>query len=180
VRSAARCGDHLLARRRVAPPHQGAAVGVRTPPLGPGSARRRRPGQVIVISGTPGADGVAARRGTAQTVRRAARRRRSLLSRAGRGDLRDHRTKWAGKTTAFNLISGVLRPTRGTVYLRGRKISDLPAYRRAALGVGRTFQTPNVFPDLTVLENVMVGLHRLTTTSLTRARLGLGRRAVKQ
>src|SRR5437899_2839010 len=82
----------------------------------------------------------------------------------------------AGKTTAFNLISGVLRPTRGTVYLRGRKISDLPAYRRAALGVGRTFQTPNVFPDLTVLENVMVGLHRLTTTSFTRARLGLGRR----
>ena len=82
----------------------------------------------------------------------------------------------AGKTTAFNLISGVLRPTRGTVYLRGRKISDLPAYRRAALGVGRTFQTPNVFPDLTVLENVMVGLHRLTTTSFTRAMLGLGRR----
>src|SRR2546426_27826 len=82
----------------------------------------------------------------------------------------------AGKTTVFNLISGLLRPTRGAVYLRGRKVSDLPAYETAALGVGRTFQTPKVFADLTVLENVMVGLHRLTTTSFTAAMFGLGAR----
>ena len=82
----------------------------------------------------------------------------------------------AGKTTVFNLISGLLRPSRGAVYLRGRKVSDLPAYETAALGVGRTFQTPKVFADLTVLENVMVGLHRLTTTSFTAAMFGLGAR----
>jgi branched-chain amino acid transport system permease protein len=82
----------------------------------------------------------------------------------------------AGKTTAFNLISGMLRPNRGAVYLRGLKISDLPAFRIAALGVARTFQTPKVFPDLTVLENVMIGLHRTSRTGFVGAMLGLGRR----
>lgn len=82
----------------------------------------------------------------------------------------------AGKTTAFNLISGLLRPTRGEVYLEGRKVSHLPAYRIAALGVARTFQTPKVFADLTVLENAMVGLHRRLRTGFVSAILGLGRR----
>jgi len=82
----------------------------------------------------------------------------------------------AGKTTAFNLISGVLWPTRGTITLRGQVLTHLPPYRIAALGVARTFQTPKIFPDLTVLENVMVGLHRQTTTGFMGAMLGLGRR----
>ncbi len=82
----------------------------------------------------------------------------------------------AGKTTAFNLISGVLRPTGGTITLRGQALSHLPAYHIAALGVARTFQTPKIFADLTVMENVMVGLHRQTTTGFVRAMLGLGRR----
>jgi len=82
----------------------------------------------------------------------------------------------AGKTTAFNLISGVLRPTRGVVRLRGAVVTHLPPYRIAALGVGRTFQTPKVFGDLTVLENVMVGLHRRTGAEFFWAMLGLGRR----
>lgn len=81
----------------------------------------------------------------------------------------------AGKTTAFNLISGVLRPTRGVVRLRGDVVTHLPPYRIAALGVGRTFQTPKVFGDLTVLENVMAGLHRRTGSEFLWAMLGLGR-----
>ena len=82
----------------------------------------------------------------------------------------------AGKTTAFNLISGVLRPTRGLIYFRGQKVSHLPPYHVATLGVARTFQTPKLFAELTVLENVMVGLHRGTRTGFVQAMLGLGRR----
>lgn len=82
----------------------------------------------------------------------------------------------AGKTTAFNLISGVLRPTRGAVSWRGRPISDLAPYRIAALGVARTFQTPKIFADLSVLENVMVGLHRGLRTGFLGSMLGLGHR----
>jgi branched-chain amino acid transport system permease protein len=66
----------------------------------------------------------------------------------------------AGKTTAFNLISGVLHPTAGAIALAGQRIDGLPAYRIAAAGVARTFQTPRVFADLSVLDNVLVGMHR--------------------
>src|SRR5690349_14509182 len=59
----------------------------------------------------------------------------------------------AGKTTLFNLISGRLAPTRGDVYLRGQRITGLPLQRMAHLGIGRSFQITNVFPNLTVLEN---------------------------
>ena len=60
----------------------------------------------------------------------------------------------AGKTTLFNLISGVMRPTAGSVTLNGREITPLPVHRRAKAGLGRTFQTSNLFPGLSVLENV--------------------------
>ncbi|MGQ0569994.1 MAG: branched-chain amino acid ABC transporter ATP-binding protein/permease [Armatimonadota bacterium] len=66
----------------------------------------------------------------------------------------------AGKTTAFNLISGVLHPTGGSIRLAGERVEQLPAYRIATMGVARTFQTPRVFPDLSVLDNVLVGMHR--------------------
>ncbi len=80
----------------------------------------------------------------------------------------------AGKTTAFNLVSGVLRATSGTITLRGQSLLNLPPHRIAELRVARTFQTPKIFGDLTVLENVMVGLHRQTTTGFVRGMLGLG------
>ncbi len=66
----------------------------------------------------------------------------------------------AGKTTVFNLISSILRPTGGTIRLGGTRVDALPAYQVAAMGVARTFQTPRVFADLSVLDNVLVGMHR--------------------
>ena len=60
----------------------------------------------------------------------------------------------AGKTTLFNLLSGTLTPTRGSIFLKGRDITHLPPHRIAHLGLGRTFQITNIFPNLTVLENI--------------------------
>ncbi len=60
----------------------------------------------------------------------------------------------AGKTTLFNLLSGVMPPTDGSVYYKGKNITNLPPQRRAHLGIGRSFQITNIFPNLTVLENI--------------------------
>ena len=65
----------------------------------------------------------------------------------------------AGKTTLFNVVSGVLRPDGGEVRFDGRLISGREPHRIASLGVSRTFQTPNLFLRMSVLENVMVGRH---------------------
>ena len=67
----------------------------------------------------------------------------------------------AGKTTFFNLLSGNLEPTKGKVIFKGRDITDLPAHRTAHLGIGRSFQITNVFPHLTVLENVRLAAQAL-------------------
>jgi branched-chain amino acid transport system ATP-binding protein len=64
----------------------------------------------------------------------------------------------AGKTTLFNLISGELPVTSGRVVLFGKDITALPSFRRTALGMGRTYQIANLFPQLTVLENVVLAL----------------------
>jgi branched-chain amino acid transport system ATP-binding protein len=60
----------------------------------------------------------------------------------------------AGKTTLFNLIGGLTRPTTGAIRMAARDITDLPAHRISRLGLGRTFQTPRPFLDLTAEENV--------------------------
>jgi branched-chain amino acid transport system ATP-binding protein len=60
----------------------------------------------------------------------------------------------AGKTTLFNLVSGLLRPTRGRVELDGEDVTGRPPYRRTRAGLGRTFQVSNVFPLLAAHENV--------------------------
>jgi branched-chain amino acid transport system ATP-binding protein len=65
----------------------------------------------------------------------------------------------AGKTTLFNLISGLLAPTAGSVRLCGRDITALPVHARTALGLRRTFQNLRVFGEMTVLENVVAGMH---------------------
>ncbi|MFN7899650.1 MAG: ABC transporter ATP-binding protein, partial [Synechococcaceae cyanobacterium] len=66
----------------------------------------------------------------------------------------------AGKTTLFNLISGITRPTAGTVAWRGQPITGMPSHGLSRLGMARTFQNLRLFPSLSSLENVLVGLHR--------------------
>ena len=63
----------------------------------------------------------------------------------------------AGKTTFFNLISGVIQPTSGSVILKGENIGGLSAFKIAKKGVLRTFQISSIFPALSVLENVLLG-----------------------
>ena len=63
----------------------------------------------------------------------------------------------AGKTTLINLISGTLAPDEGEVRFEGARVDGLPPYRRAHLGIGRTFQVMKPFPGLSALENVTVG-----------------------
>ncbi|MFE1600743.1 ABC transporter ATP-binding protein [Methylobacterium sp. ID0610] len=72
----------------------------------------------------------------------------------------------AGKTTLFNLLSGVLAPTAGSVRLDGRSLDGLPPYRRTALGLARTFQNIRIFSEMTVLENVMTGMHARLSSGL--------------
>jgi branched-chain amino acid transport system ATP-binding protein len=62
----------------------------------------------------------------------------------------------AGKTTFFNLISGFFAPSAGRIIFDGRDITRLPAHRRVELGIGRTFQITEIFPELSVFENVRV------------------------
>ncbi len=71
----------------------------------------------------------------------------------------------AGKSTLFNLITGVFPPTAGEVRFEGRVLNGLPAHRRAAMGLAYTFQGAQLFPNMSALENVMVGRH-------TRSRAG--------
>jgi len=63
----------------------------------------------------------------------------------------------AGKTTFFNLISGFFPPTAGRISFDGQDITALPAHRRVKLGMARTFQITEIFPELTVFENVRIG-----------------------
>jgi len=72
----------------------------------------------------------------------------------------------AGKTTVFNLISGVLRPSAGSVRLLGRELVGLPAHRITHHGVARTFQNIRVFPQLTVRENILLGTHHWTRSGM--------------
>jgi branched-chain amino acid transport system ATP-binding protein len=70
----------------------------------------------------------------------------------------------AGKTTLFNVISGVYPASEGTILLFDKNVTGLPPYRRAALGIARTYQVTNLFPNLTVAENILMACQALTRT----------------
>jgi branched-chain amino acid transport system ATP-binding protein len=72
----------------------------------------------------------------------------------------------AGKTTAFNIISGVYKPTSGNIYLNGNPITGFPPYKTNAIGISRTYQNIFLFKHMTVRENVMVGQHSRTKCGL--------------
>jgi branched-chain amino acid transport system ATP-binding protein len=65
----------------------------------------------------------------------------------------------AGKTTVFNLLSGVISPTAGTIIFLGQDITNIKPHKRGKLGLTRTFQNIRLFEELTVLDNVKVALH---------------------
>jgi branched-chain amino acid transport system ATP-binding protein len=67
----------------------------------------------------------------------------------------------AGKTTLFNLLSNAFEPTTGKVFFQGKDITRLPSHRMIHLGIGRSFQITNLFPNLSVLENVRLAAQAL-------------------
>jgi branched-chain amino acid transport system ATP-binding protein len=81
----------------------------------------------------------------------------------------------AGKTTVFNLLSGVLSPDAGRIFWRGSDVTDRPTHVIARLGLARTFQNIRLFPDLSVIENVMAGLHMRHGQGVLTTLLGLPR-----
>ena len=81
----------------------------------------------------------------------------------------------AGKTTLFHLITGFLTPETGRILFQNQEIQGRPAHAIAARGIARTFQLVQLFDHLTVLENIMVGRHRLTRSGLVAGALRLPR-----
>ena len=86
----------------------------------------------------------------------------------------------AGKTTTFNLISGFIRPTEGSIHLRGDDITGLPMYLVARRGVIRTFQHSTLFAEMTVIENVLVGTHMRYRPKLLASIAGIGNNVKRQ
>ena len=74
----------------------------------------------------------------------------------------------SGKTTVFNLITGMMKADSGEVYLDGKRIDGLPPWNRAHLGLGRTFQITRLFGEMTVLENLVAPLRDFSPGQLNR------------
>ncbi len=82
----------------------------------------------------------------------------------------------AGKTTIFNCIGGQCRPDAGTIHFRNKEITRFKPHRVASLKIARTFQNMGLFPQMTVLENVLVGRHIHTSGGIFKAAFTLNRR----
>ncbi|MBC7230159.1 MAG: ABC transporter ATP-binding protein [Actinobacteria bacterium] len=79
----------------------------------------------------------------------------------------------AGKTTLYDLLTGIYRPDTGNIVFSGREITGLPPHCITAMGIARTFQTVRLFPEMTVAENVMVGMHHRTRAGFAACALRL-------
>jgi branched-chain amino acid transport system ATP-binding protein len=80
----------------------------------------------------------------------------------------------AGKTTLFNCVTGLYSPDEGTIAFKGRPLDGTTPHERATLGMSRTFQNVRLFPQMSVLENVMLGRHCRTHAGLLRMLFRLG------
>jgi ABC-type branched-subunit amino acid transport system ATPase component len=78
----------------------------------------------------------------------------------------------AGKSTLFNIVSGFLAPDAGQILYQGRDVSRMSVPARSRIGLVRTFQTPQVFPNLTVRENIMAGGYKQTASGMAAGLLG--------
>jgi len=72
----------------------------------------------------------------------------------------------AGKTSLFNIITGVYKQSNGDIVFKGKKLNGLRPYQICGLGIARTFQNINIFKKITVLENVMIGMHCRTKSNV--------------
>ncbi len=81
----------------------------------------------------------------------------------------------AGKTTLFNVVCGFVRPASGSIIFDGRRLDKVQPHRLSSLGISRTIQSVGLWPSLTVVENVMTGLHRESRGDIVSALLGLPR-----
>jgi len=81
----------------------------------------------------------------------------------------------AGKSTLFNIISGFLSASAGEVRYKGQDIGRLPVHARSSVGLVRSFQTPQVFAHMSVLENLMAGCHRQGRSGVVSGLMGLPR-----
>jgi ABC-type branched-subunit amino acid transport system ATPase component len=81
----------------------------------------------------------------------------------------------AGKSTLINLVTGVIEPDAGNVRFEARDITGVPLHRLAAAGIGRSFQHPRIFRNMTVLDNVMVAAHQRYPVGMIAAGLKLPR-----
>lgn len=83
----------------------------------------------------------------------------------------------AGKTVMMNCINGLYRPQKGNIYFKGEKINKLKAYKRAKLGIARTFQKVEVFGGMTVLDNIRLGRHIHLKSGIASGSLYVGKTA---
>ena len=83
----------------------------------------------------------------------------------------------AGKTTFFNMLTGLYRATSGTITFDGHDVTDKPPHAITKLGVGRTFQNIRLFPQMTAIENVLVGMHSRLKGGIVGSILGSSSRA---
>ena len=81
----------------------------------------------------------------------------------------------AGKTCLLNCINGFYHPQKGKIYYKGQEITRMPPYKRAAIGIGRTFQNVEIYSGLTTLDNLMAGRHPLMKEGLISGAFYFGR-----